>query len=105
VEGPEGEGVGYKTPRRAWALARAPVGCAHLEAHLSMKPTPKIPINRETIRGNPRSEVPPPQASVAMKNQSRPRSGTLPEGKIITGGNLHHPGGHHDEEGVVHPWG
>ena len=51
MEGPEGEGVGHKTPGRAWALARAPVGCAHLEAHLSVKPTPKIPINRETIRG------------------------------------------------------
>jgi hypothetical protein len=40
-----------------------------------------------------------------MKNQSRPRSGTLPEGEIITGGHLHHPGGHHDEEGVGHPRG
>ena len=68
---------------------------------------PKNPINRETIRNNPRSEVPPLQGSVATRNQSRPRSGTLPEGRIITGGHLHHPGGHHDEEGVVHPrgWG
>ena len=48
MEGPEGEGVGHKTPGRAWALARAPVGCAHLEAHLSMKPTPKNTINTET---------------------------------------------------------
>ena len=42
-----------------------------------------------------------------MRNQSRPRSETLPEGGIITGGHLHHPGSHHDEEGVVHPrgWG
>jgi len=105
VEGPEGEGVGHKTPGRAWALARAPMACAHLEAHLSVKPTPKIPINTETPRSNPRSEVPPPQASVATKNQSRPCSGTLPKGEIITGGHLHHPGGHHDEEGVVHPRG
>ena len=81
------------------------VGCAHLEAHLRVKPTPKNPINRETIRSNPRTEVPPPQASVATKNQPRPRSGTPPEGEIITGGHLHHPGGHHDEEGVVHPQG
>ena len=47
----------------------------------------------------------PPQASVATENQSRPRSSTLSEGGIISGGHLHHPGGHHDEEGVVHPRG
>ena len=84
-----------------------PVDCVHLEAHPSVKPMPKNPINRETIRNNPRSEVPPPQASVSTKNQSRLHSGTLPEGEIITGGHLHHPGSHHDEEGVVHPrgWG
>ena len=81
------------------------VGGGPLEAHLRMKPTPKNPINIETIRNNPRSKVPLPQASIATKNQSRPRSGTLPEGKIITGGHLHHPGDHHDEEGVVHPRG
>ena len=34
-----------------------------------------------------------------MKNQSRPRFGTLSEGEIITGGHLHHLGGHHDGEG------
>ena len=32
-------------------------------------------------------------------------SDTLSEGEIITGGYLHHPGGLHDEEGVVHPRG
>ena len=105
VEGPKGEGVGHKTPGRArWAWL-APVGCAHLESHLSMKPTPKNPINRETIKNKPRLEVLPPQGSVATENQSRPRFGTPPEGEIITGGHLHHPGGHHDEEGVVHPQG
>ena len=26
-------------------------------------------------------------------------------GEIISDGHLHHPGGHHDEEGVVHPRG
>ena len=31
VEGPEGEGVGHKTPGRAWALTRARVGCAPSE--------------------------------------------------------------------------
>ena len=35
---------------------------------------PKPPVD------NPRSEILPPQASVAIKNQSRPRSGTLLEG-------------------------
>jgi len=103
--GPEEPRGGHNPPGRAWWAWLAPVGCAHLEAHLSVKPTPKTPINRETIRNNPRSEVPPMQGSVATENQSRRRSGTLPEGGIITGGHLHHPGGHHNEEGVVHPRG
>ena len=103
--GPEGEGGEHKTPGRARKPRRTQVGCAHLEAHLRVIPTLKNPINTETPRNIPRSEVPPPQASVATKNQSRPRSGTLPEGEIITGGHLHHPGGHHDEEGVVYPRG
>ena len=81
------------------------MGYAHLEAHLRVTPTLKNPINRETIRNNPRSKVPPLQASVATKNQSRPRSSTPPEGEIITGGHLHHPSGHHDDEEVVHPQG
>ena len=51
------------------------------------------------------SGVPPPQASVATKNQSGPCSGTLPEGEYLTGVHLHHPGALHDEEGVVHPRG
>ena len=64
-------------------------------------PAPPLrPINSQIFqnsRGEPRSEVPPLQASVAMKNQSGARSGTLPEGEIITGGHLHHPYGLHDE--------
>ena len=59
----------------------------------------------KNIRENNRSGVPPPQASVATKNQSGPCSGTLPEGGSLTGGHLHHPGALHDEEGVVHPRG
>ena len=59
----------------------------------------------KTSRTEDRSGVPPPQASVATKNQSGPCSGTLPEGDPITGGHLHHPGAIHDEEGVVHPRG
>ena len=106
VGGPKEPRGGHNPPQRARGAWLALVGCAHLKAHLHMKPTPKNPINRETIRNNPRSEV-LPQASVAMKNQSRTRSGTPPEGEIITDGHLHHPGGHHDEEGEVHPrgWG
>ena len=66
-----------------------------------------IPIYPKTIGEQNRSGVPPPQASVATKNQSGPCSGTLPEGESLTGGHLHHPGALHDEEGVVHPrgWG
>ena len=64
-----------------------------------------IPIYPKTSRTEDRSGVPPPQASVATKNQSGPCFGTLPEGDPITGGHLHHPGAIHDEEGVVHPRG
>ena len=46
-----------------------------------------IPIYPKTIGEQNRSGVPPPQASVAMKNESGPCPGTLPE------------------EGVVHPRG
>ena len=66
-----------------------------------------ISIYPKTIGEQKRSGVPPPQASVATKNQSGPCSSTLPEGGSLTGGHLHHPGALHDEEGVVHPrgWG
>ena len=64
-----------------------------------------IPIYPKTFGEQNRSGVPPPQTSVATKNQSGPCSGTLPEGGTLTGGHLHHPGDLHDEEGVVHPRG
>ena len=64
-----------------------------------------ISIYPKNIGEQNRSGVPPPQASVATKNQSGPCSGTLPEGGTLTGGHLHHPGALHDEEGVVHPRG
>ena len=64
-----------------------------------------ISIYPKTIGEQNRSGVPPPQASVATKNQSGPCFGTLPEGGTLIGGHLHHPGAHHDEEGVVHPRG
>ena len=65
VGGPEGEGGEHKTPGRARRPRRAQVGCAHLEALLHVIPMLKNPINRETIRNNPRSEVLLPQAFVA----------------------------------------
>ena len=64
-----------------------------------------ISIYPKNIGEQNRSGVPPPQDSVATKNQSGPCSGTLPEGGSITGGHLHHPGALHDKEGVVHPRG
>ena len=63
------------------------------------------PTYPKTIEYQDRSGVPPPQASVATKNLSGARSGTLPEGESIIGGHRHHPGALHDEEGVVHPQG
>ena len=67
--------------------------------------TPKITINIETPRNKLRLGVPPPQASIATKNQSGAHFGTLPEGETITGGHLHYPSALHDEEGVVLPRG
>ena len=66
---------------------------------------PYIHTYPKTSRTEDRSGVPPPQASIATKNQSGPYSGTLPEGDPITGGHLHHLDAIHDEEGVVHPRG
>ena len=48
--------------------------------HLYMSVYPK------NIEEQNRSGVPPPQASVATKNQSGPFSGALPEGESITKG-------------------
>ena len=64
-----------------------------------------IPIYPKTTGEHSRLGVPPLQASVATKNLSGARSGTLPEGEPITGGHLHHPDALHDKEGVVHPRG
>jgi hypothetical protein len=110
-ETPEAPELDQKSPEESPGQGRTlPPGhalraCGPLRYLLDLFPTPKILINIETSKKNPRWEVPPPQASVATKNQSRPRFGTLPEGEIITEGHLHHPGGLHDEEGVVHPRG
>ena len=89
--------VGVCPPPRARPLPRgAPVAPPTYFLH------PYIPTYRKTSRTEDRSGVPLPQASVATKNLSGARSGTLPEGEPISGGHLHHPGAIHDEEGVVH---
>ena len=86
-----------------------PLGTPLPREHPGGPPTyplhPYIPTYPKTSRTENRSGVPPLQASVAIKNLSGARSGTLPEGDPITGGHLHHPGAIHDEEGVVHPQG
>ena len=85
-------------PPRARPLSRGT-----LVAPLTYLLRPYIPMYPKTSRTEDRSGVPPPQTSVATKNQSGPCSGTLPEGGSLTGGHLHHPGALHDEEGVVLP--
>ena len=79
-------------------------GCLVDPPDLFLMPTPLI--YPQTSRTEPRSGVPPPQASIATKNQSGPCSGTLlGGGESLSGRHLHHPGALHDEEGVVHPRG
>ena len=100
VRGDTGFPRGWGEPHWVRPLPRgAPVAPQTYSFH------PYIPTYPKTSRTEDRSGVPPPQASVATKNQSEPSSGTLPEGDPITGGHLHHPGPIHDEEGVVHPRG
>ena len=94
------EGGGRAHPTRARPLPRgAPV--APLPCFFCLYKS----IYPKTSRTKKRSGVPPPQASVATKSQSGPRSGTLPEGESFSGGHLHHPDALHDEEGVVLPRG
>ena len=88
---------------RGWG--RAPLLCGPPFGPPTYFFHPYIRTYPKTSRTEDRLGVPPPQASVATKNQSGPCSGTLPEGDPITGGHLHHPGAIHDEEGVVHPRG
>ena len=64
-----------------------------------------ISIYPKNIGEHNRLGVPPPQASVATENQSRPVPAPCRRGESLSGGHLHHPGALHDKEGVVHPWG
>ena len=111
-EAPEAKELGQKSPKSTTRVegAPAPLGhaslpCHHLVDPPDLFPMPKIPIKIETTRNKPRPGVPPPQASVATKNQSGAHSGTLTEGETITDDHLHHPGALHDVDGVVHPRG
>ena len=91
--------IGGRAPRGGTPLSRGPL--EHPPTDFFCLYSPTYPKN---IHGEDRSGVLPPQASVATKNLSGVRSGTLPKGEPITGGHLHHPGALHDE-GVVHPRG
>ena len=82
-------------PLASWALV-APLTCFFC---LYNSTYPK------TSRTHNRSGVPPPEASVATENQSRPVSAPSRRGQCFSGGHLHHPGALHDEEGVVLPRG
>ena len=66
---------------------------------------PCIPTYPKTSRTKNRSGVPPPEASVAIENQSRPVLAPCRRGQSLSGGHLHHPGALHDEEGEVLPRG
>ena len=66
-----------------------PHPCGPLVAPLTDFSRLYMSIYPKNIGEQNRSGVPPLQASVATKNQSRPCSGTLPEGGIIIGGYLH----------------
>ena len=67
--------VGAPPPGRVPLPRGAPVAPPTFPLH------PYIPTYPKTSRTEDRSGVPPPQASVATKNQSGPCSGTLPEGE------------------------
>ena len=89
LEGNPPDGLGphvrrYGRCSRGWGRALPP-GRASLPRGPPVAPPtyplhPYIPTYRKTSRTEDRSGVPPPQASVATKNLSGARSGTLPEG-------------------------
>ena len=94
------EGRGRAHPPRARPLPRgAPEAPPTYFLH------PYIPTYPKTSRTHNRSGVPPPEASVATENQSRPVPAPYRRGQSLSSGHLHHPGALHDEEGVVLPRG
>ena len=102
VRGPRGahEGGGHAHP-----LGRAPLPRGQPGGPPTYFFLPYIPIYPKNSGEHNRSGVPPPEASVATENQSRPIPAPCRMGKSLSGGHLHHPGALHDEEGVVIPRG
>ena len=95
-----GSHEGGGTPARAHPLPRgAPEAPPTYFLH------PYILTYPKTSRTDNRSGVPPPEASVATENQSRPVPAPCRRGESLSGDHLHHPGALHDEEGVVLPRG
>ena len=88
---------------RGWGAR--PLPCGALVAPLTCFFYIYNSIYPKTSRTQNRSGVPPPEASVATKNQSRPVPAPCRRGQSISSGHLHHPGALHDEEGVVLPRG
>ena len=83
-------GWGGAHPPRARPLPRgAP------EAPLTYFLHPYIPTYPKPSRTENRSGVPPPEASVATENQSRPVPAPCRRGQSFSGGHLHHPGALH----------
>ena len=76
---PRSIGVGPEESRAAHESGGPPPGCAPLSRGQpgdppDVKSTQNSSIYTQTYRKKPRSEVPPPQASVATRSQSRPSS-------------------------------
>ena len=88
---------------RGWGRAPLPRGAPVAPPTYFLHPY--ISLYPKTSRIDNRSGVPPPEASVATENQSRPVLAPCRRGQSLSGGHLHHPGALHDEEGVVLPRG
>ena len=86
-------------------LGRALMACGDHVAPLRVIPMLKNPINPRNPRNKERLSALSPQLSVSMKNPSGAFQVPYRRGEIISGAHLHHLGGGHDEEGVVHPRG
>ena len=86
-------------------LGQAPLPRGAPEAPPTYFLHPYILTYPKTSRTDNRSGVPPPEASVATENQSRPVLAPCRRGQSFFGGHLHHPGALHDEEGVILPRG
>ena len=96
---------GHEAGRRALS----PWACPHPRGPLVAPLTDffrlYMSIYPKNTREQNRSGVPPPEASVATENQSRPVPAPCRRGESLSGGHLHHLGALHYEEGVVHPRG